>query len=102
MSRVATGLDVWARDGFSVLAGKRVGAIVNATSVDCGFRHLADLLHRSAKPMLTALFGPEHGVRGQAQYMEAVGGSASDLQKFMRRELALMTPIIMRSGAAVE
>ena len=43
MTRVLTGLDVWARDGFSALAGKRVGAIVNPTSVDSGFRHLADL-----------------------------------------------------------
>ena len=49
MSSVSTGLDVWARDRFSALAGQRVGAIVNPTSVDAGFRHLADLLHRATQ-----------------------------------------------------
>ncbi|MFL5433046.1 MAG: exo-beta-N-acetylmuramidase NamZ domain-containing protein, partial [Myxococcales bacterium] len=34
-------------------------------------RHLADVLHESR--VLGALFGPEHGVRGDAQYLEAVG-----------------------------
>ena len=78
MTRVATGLDVWARDGFKALAGKRVGAIVNPTSVDSRLRHLADLLHRSSTAKLTMLFGPEHGIRGEAQYMEPVGAIARD------------------------
>ena len=33
-----------AAEGFSALKGRRVGAIVNPTSVDSHFRHLADLL----------------------------------------------------------
>lgn len=78
MSPVATGLDVWVRDGFSALAGKRVGAIVNPTSIDSQFRHLADLLHHSATAKLAALFGPEHGIRGEAQYMVPVGELARD------------------------
>ncbi len=68
-----TGLDVWVEQGFSALQGKRVGAIVNPTSVDSRFRHLADLLAGTAGVKLAALFGPEHGVRGEAQYMVAVG-----------------------------
>jgi len=76
----STGLDVWATDGFAALAGKRVGAIVNPTSVDGRFRHLADLLHQSSKAKLTALFGPEHGIRGEAQYMVPVGEVARDRQ----------------------
>jgi uncharacterized protein YbbC (DUF1343 family) len=71
--RVKTGLDVWAAQDFRVLRGRRVGAIVNPTSVDAHFHHLADLLHRAPDVSLQALFGPEHGVRGEAQYMEAVG-----------------------------
>jgi len=67
-----TGLDVWVEQGFSALQGKRVGAIVNPTSVDSRFRHLADLLAGTAGVKLAALFGPEHGVRGEAQYMVAV------------------------------
>lgn len=72
MTKVRTGLDVWARDGFAALKGKRVGAIVNPTSVDAEFRHLADLLAATPGVTLGALFGPEHGIRGEAQYMVAV------------------------------
>ncbi|HVE82734.1 MAG TPA: DUF1343 domain-containing protein [Myxococcales bacterium] len=72
MSAVQTGLDVWVAEGFSALAGRRVGAIVNPTSVDRELRHLADLLAAAPGVTLAALFGPEHGVRGEAQYMEAV------------------------------
>jgi uncharacterized protein YbbC (DUF1343 family) len=70
---VKTGLDVWAAQGFRALRGRRVGAIVNPTSVDGRFHHLADLLAASQGASLSALFGPEHGIRGEAQYMEAVG-----------------------------
>jgi uncharacterized protein YbbC (DUF1343 family) len=69
---VRTGLDVWAAQGFSALRGQRVGAIVNPTSVDARFRHLIDLLHAAPGVQLRALFGPEHGLRGEAQYMVAV------------------------------
>jgi len=74
----STGLDVCVRDGFCALAGRRVGAIVNPTSVDSSFRHLADLLGSSSKAKLVALFGPEHGIRGEAQYMVPVGEVARD------------------------
>lgn len=74
MHTVQTGLQVLQRKEWAELRGKRVGAIVNPTSVDGGFRHLADLLaHSGAR--LAALFGPEHGIRGEAQYMEAVGAA---------------------------
>jgi uncharacterized protein YbbC (DUF1343 family) len=71
--KVKTGLDVWVGQGFSALKGRRVGAIVNPTSVDSSFRHLADLLAQTPGVTLGALFGPEHGIRGEAQYMVAVG-----------------------------
>ncbi|MCP3100879.1 DUF1343 domain-containing protein [Myxococcus sp. K15C18031901] len=73
MTKVKTGLDVWVEQGFSALKGLRVGAIVNPTSVDSRFRHLADLLAEARDVKLAALFGPEHGIRGEAQYMVAVG-----------------------------
>lgn len=72
------GIDVQAADGFSALKGKRVGAIVNPTSVDSRFVHLIDLLHQADGVKLGALFGPEHGVRGEAQYMVAVDDVARD------------------------
>jgi uncharacterized protein YbbC (DUF1343 family) len=69
---VRTGLDVWVDEGFAALRGKRVGAIVNPTSVDCRMRHLADLLSSAEQVELTALFAPEHGARGEVPYMVPV------------------------------
>lgn len=72
------GIDVQSANGFEALKGKRVGAIVNPTSVDSRFVHLIDLLHDAPGVTLGALFGPEHGVRGEAQYMVAVDDVARD------------------------
>ncbi len=67
-----TGLDVCVQNRFDLFKGKRVGAIVNPTSVDSSFVHLVDLLNEAPGVTLSALFGPEHGIRGEAQYMESV------------------------------
>ena len=56
---------------LEAVKGLRIGAILNPTSVDPDLHHLADILH--AKTKLVALFGPEHGVRGDIQYLEEVG-----------------------------
>jgi len=55
------------------LRGPRLGLICNPTAVDARLRHAADLLAALPGVRLAALFGPEHGVRGDAQYMAAVG-----------------------------
>lgn len=75
MSRVATGLERLVADRFAPVRGARVGAIVNPTSIDAQIRHLADLLHQSPDVELAALFGPEHGARGEAQDMIGVGAA---------------------------
>jgi uncharacterized protein YbbC (DUF1343 family) len=72
-ARVRTGLDVLAGQGFGLLRGLSVGAVCNPTSIDPGFRHLADLLGNAPGVRLAALFGPEHGIRGEAQDMVVVG-----------------------------
>ena len=69
---VASGLDVLAAGGFQRLKGRRVGLIANPTTVDRRMRHLADLLRAEPDVELVALFGPEHGVRGDAQDMIGV------------------------------
>jgi uncharacterized protein YbbC (DUF1343 family) len=70
--RVASGLDVLVEDRFASLRGLAVGLICNPTSVDRRLRHAADLFHAARGLRLAALFGPEHGVRGDTQYMAAV------------------------------
>lgn len=72
------GIDVQVAQQFSSLKGRRVGLIVNPTSVDARFVHLVDLLHATDGVTLGALFGPEHGIRGEAQYMVAVDDVARD------------------------
>src|SRR5262245_25799712 len=69
---VQTGLARLASEGSSLLAGKRLGLLVNATAVDAQLRHAIDLLGTRPDLKVTALFGPEHGVRGDAQDMIAV------------------------------
>jgi uncharacterized protein YbbC (DUF1343 family) len=55
---------------LEAVKGLRAGAILNPTSVTEDLRHLADVLHE--QKVLAALFGPEHGVRGDVQYLEKV------------------------------
>ncbi len=69
---VATGLDVLVGKRFAPLRGLSTGLICNPTAVDRGLRHAVDLFHEARGLRLAALFGPEHGVRGDMQYMAAV------------------------------
>jgi uncharacterized protein YbbC (DUF1343 family) len=62
--RVLNGLDVLEKQDFEPLMGKRVGLITNATGVNIGLESNIDIMHRSPNVALVALFGPEHGVRG--------------------------------------
>jgi uncharacterized protein YbbC (DUF1343 family) len=60
------GVEVLLRDSLDVLRGKRVGLITNHTGRDRNGTSTIDLLYRAQGVRLTALFGPEHGIRGVA------------------------------------
>ena len=62
--RVQTGIEVLKEQHFRPLQGKRVGLITNPTGVDNMLRSTVDLLYEAPGVELVALFGPEHGVRG--------------------------------------
>ena len=70
--KVVTGLDVLVGERFAALRGLAVGLVCNPTAVDARLRHAADLFHEARGVRLAALFGPEHGVRGDIQYMDPV------------------------------
>ena len=61
-----------------------MGLICNPTAVDGRLRHAADLLAALPKVRLAALFGPEHGVRGDVQYMAAVGSGRDERDRRCR------------------
>jgi uncharacterized protein YbbC (DUF1343 family) len=65
-SKVLTGIDVLERDGFKQLAGMRIGLVTNQTGRDRAGRSTIDVLHNAPNVRLTALFSPEHGIRGAA------------------------------------
>ncbi|HEX3083997.1 MAG TPA: exo-beta-N-acetylmuramidase NamZ domain-containing protein, partial [Pyrinomonadaceae bacterium] len=52
---------------IGLLKGARVGLVCNQASVDHSFRHVADVFHEHADINVTALFGPQHGIRGDVQ-----------------------------------
>ena len=64
---VQVGLEVLLQDVPQVMCDKRVGLICNQSSVNHAFAHAADLLHDHHAFKLTALFGPQHGIRGDVQ-----------------------------------
>jgi len=64
---VKPGIDVLRNRGFDILEGKRVGLITNPTGVSSNLEQTVDILHRAPGVKLVALFGPEHGVRGDAE-----------------------------------
>lgn len=64
---VQVGLEALLEDVPQAMRGARVGLICNQSSVNHTFEHAADLLHGHSAFELTALFGPQHGIRGDVQ-----------------------------------
>ncbi|MBV5315618.1 MAG: DUF1343 domain-containing protein [Prolixibacteraceae bacterium] len=63
-SKVRTGIEVLRESNFKILQGKRVGLITNPTGVDSQLKSSVDILNEAQGVKLVALYGPEHGVRG--------------------------------------
>jgi uncharacterized protein YbbC (DUF1343 family) len=76
--KVQTGLDRLLSEDLDRLAGKKVGLICNASTVTSELEHAADVLAAHPRVDLVQLFGPEHGIRGDAQDMIAVESSGVD------------------------
>lgn len=79
--KVKTGIEVLKDNNFKILEGKKVGLITNATGVDSHLRSTVDILFEAENVNLVALYGPEHGVRGNhdagekvAQYTDEITG----------------------------
>lgn len=73
---VSTGLARVLAEEAGRWRGRKVGLVVHPASVDAGLRHAVDALLAHGAD-IRVLFGPEHGVLGEAQDMEAVDTSRS-------------------------
>ena len=69
---VLPGIEVLLRDSLHLVRGKRVGLITNHSGRDRSGTSTIDLLYRAPGVRLTALFGPEHGLRGVARAGESI------------------------------
>ena len=71
---VKPGIEVLKERGFEGLKGKRVGLVTNPSGVDRYLNSTIDILYNAPGVELVALYGPEHGVRGDVY----AGGKVSD------------------------
>ncbi len=71
---VRTGIEVLRSRDFDILKGKRVGLVTNPSGVDRYLKSTVDILYNAPGVELVALYGPEHGVRGDVY----AGGKVTD------------------------
>lgn len=72
---IKTGIEVLKEQNFKILEGKRVGLITNPTGVDNNLVSTVDILFNAPNVNLVALYGPEHGVRGDIHAGDKVDSS---------------------------
>ncbi len=65
--QVKLGIEKLLEDRLQLPRGARLGLVCNQASVNHEFHHAADLLKAHPDAQLHALFGPQHGIRGDVQ-----------------------------------
>jgi uncharacterized protein YbbC (DUF1343 family) len=78
--KVRSGLDVLVNEGMARLMGKRTALLGHPASIDSRYVHLLDAC-REHGVALTKLFGPEHGLLGDAQDMDHVASHQDERTK---------------------
>lgn len=73
--RVRSGIEVLVTDSLHLIKGKRVGLITNHTGIGPRGKSTIDILFGTPGVRLTALYGPEHGIRGVARAGDHVASS---------------------------
>lgn len=69
---VIPGIEVLLTDSMHLIRGKRVGLLTNHSGRDRKGTSTIDLLFNAPGVKLTALYGPEHGIRGEAKAGEKI------------------------------
>lgn len=79
--KVKLGIEVLVENNYDILQNKRVGLVTNPSGVDSKLNSTIDILNAGEGYELVALFGAEHGIRGDIEggdkisdYKDAVTG----------------------------
>ena len=75
---VMPGVEVLKEIGFEGLVGKRVGLVTNPSGVDRELTSTIDILYNAPGVKLVALYGPEHGVRGDVYAGDKVNDAVDE------------------------
>ena len=72
---VKTGIEVLRDREFKGLVGRKVGLVTNPSGVDRNLNSTVDILFNAPGVELVALYGPEHGVRGDVYAGDKINDS---------------------------
>lgn len=75
LAKVRLGNEVLLESRRALLQGVRVGIVTNHTGVNSRLESIIDLLAADPEVRVTALFSPEHGIRGDVAAGEKVGST---------------------------
>lgn len=73
------GLDVLVEEKLDLLRGKRIGLVTNHTALSANGDHILDVLIEIPTVKITALFAPEHGIRGDREGGEFIESYSDSL-----------------------
>ncbi|MER2262505.1 MAG: DUF1343 domain-containing protein [Psychrobacillus sp.] len=75
------GLEIFLEDGYKTFIGKNIGLVTNMTGVNQKLTPTIELFVDHPDITLTALYSPEHGIRGDAKEGEEVQSSIDPYTK---------------------
>lgn len=76
---VIIGADILIEEHLDLIESQTVGIITNHTALLSDGKHLVDTLHALNSVNVKCLFGPEHGIRGDAPDGESIGNGVDNL-----------------------
>jgi len=79
--RVISGAEVLLTKEMKLIEGKRIGIITNHTAILPNDKHIIDEIFKNPSVNILTLFGPEHGIRGDAAAGEHISSSTDEKTK---------------------
>lgn len=77
-TKVLTGADLLLTENFSLIKNKKIVIVTNHSAVLSSGVHLVDAIFKTKEVKINALFGPEHGIRGQSGAGDKIENSVDE------------------------